>query len=51
MKIGVSAYSYAQYINAGKMTQLDCVKKAKEMGFEAIEFTEMQKDTLEEQKE
>ncbi len=41
MKIGVSSYSFSQYIRAGKMTQFDCVSKAKEMGFDAIEFTEL----------
>jgi len=42
MKIGVSSYSFSQYIRAGKMTQFDCVSKAKEMRFDAIEFTELQ---------
>jgi len=51
MKVSVSSYSFQQYIKAGKMTQLDCVKKAKEMGFDAIEFTDLHKETLEEQKE
>ncbi len=41
MKIGVSSYSYSQYIRAEKMTQLDAVSKAKEMGFDAIEFTDL----------
>ena len=41
MKIGVSSYSYAGYINAGKMTQADCVEKAAEMGFDAVEFIDM----------
>lgn len=41
MKIAVSSYSFSQYINAGKMTQLDCVRKAAEMGFAGIEFTEL----------
>ena len=41
MKIGVSAYSFAQYVNAGKMTQFDCVAKAAEMGFEGMDFTEL----------
>lgn len=51
MKIAVSSYSYAQYIRAGKMTQFDCVAKAKEMGFDAIEFINLDGETLEEQKE
>ena len=50
MKIAVSAYSFQQYVRSGKMTQLDCVKKAKEMGFEAIEFTDIAGNDLEEQK-
>jgi sugar phosphate isomerase/epimerase len=33
------------------MTQLDAVVKAKELGFDAIEFTDLMKDTLEEQLE
>ena len=41
MKIGVSSYSFSQYIRANKMTQKDAVRKAKEMGFDCIEFTEM----------
>ena len=53
MKIGVSSYSFAQYINAGKMTQLDCVRKAAEMGFDGIDFTGLnpfENCTLEDQK-
>ncbi len=41
MKIGISSYSFQQYISAGKMTQFDCVAKAKEIGFDAIEFTDL----------
>lgn len=41
MKISVSSYSFQQYIAAGKLTQLDCVAKAKEMGFDAIEFIDI----------
>lgn len=41
MKISVSSYSFYQYINAGKMTLLDTVRKAHDMGFEAIEFLDM----------
>lgn len=50
MKTAVSSYSFSQYINSGKMTQFDCVAKAKEMGFDAIEFIDLAGDTLEEQK-
>ena len=41
MKISVSSYSFMQYVWAGKMTQFDCVAKAKEMGFDAIEFVDI----------
>ena len=47
MKIGVSSYSFSQYINAEKMTQFDCVARAKEMGFSGIEFTDLQADGIE----
>jgi sugar phosphate isomerase/epimerase len=38
MKVSVSTYSYIQLINSGKMTQFDCIGKAKEMGFDAVEI-------------
>lgn len=38
MKIGVSSYSFQQYINKGEMTAVDTLIKAAEMGFDAIEF-------------
>lgn len=41
MKIAVSSYSFSQYISAGKLTQLSCVAKAAEMGFDGIEFTDL----------
>ena len=50
MKISVSSYSFKQYIKAGKMTELDCVAKAKEMGFDGIEFIDLPGETLEDQK-
>lgn len=54
MKLAVSSYSYQQYINAGKMTQLDVVKTAAEMGFAGIDFIDLApkaNPTLEEQLE
>lgn len=39
MKISVSSYSFSQLMNKGEMTQADCVEKAKELGFDAIEFS------------
>lgn len=50
MKLSVSSYSFNQYIKAGKLTQLECVAKAKELGFEAIEFTDIIAPDLEGQK-
>ena len=51
MKIGVSSYSFSQYIKAEKMTQFDCVARAHEMGFSGIEFTNLAGSCLEEQLE
>lgn len=44
MKVSVSSYSFYQYVNAGKMSLTDCVGKAKEMGFDAIEFVDLDED-------
>lgn len=41
MKLSVSSYSFYQYIGQGKMTLLECMTKAKEIGFDAIEFIDM----------
>ncbi len=41
MKIGVSSYSFQQLINSGEETQLSIIKKAKEMGFDGIEFIDL----------
>ncbi len=41
MKIGVSSYSFSQLIGKGEMTQADCVEKAKELGFDAVEFIDL----------
>lgn len=38
MKIGVSSYSYSALVNKGAMAQFDAIRKAKEMGFDVIEF-------------
>ena len=48
MKISVSSYSFSQYIRAGKMTQFETVAKAKELGFDAIEFITIDGETHEE---
>lgn len=39
MKVAVSAYSFSQLVDSGKETQLSVIKIAKDMGFQAIEFT------------
>lgn len=41
MRIGVSSYSFQQLINSGEETQLSIMKKAKEMGFDGIEFIDL----------
>lgn len=40
MKISVSIYSFNRYIKNGLLTPIDCVAKAKEMGFDAIEIVD-----------
>lgn len=41
MKISVSSYSFSQYIAKGILTQFTCIQKARELGFDAIEFTDL----------
>lgn len=41
MKIGVSSYSFHQLISSGEETQLSIIKTAKDMGFDGIEFTDL----------
>lgn len=50
MKISVSSYSFQQYLSAEKMKLIDTIAKAKEIGFEAIEFLNMPGADLEAQK-
>ncbi len=38
MKIGVSSYSFIRLVKSGQLKQIDVVHKAKEMGFDVIEF-------------
>ena len=49
MKISVSSYSFQKYINAGKLAHFDVIKQAHDMGFEAIEFTDLPAPSYEEQ--
>jgi sugar phosphate isomerase/epimerase len=39
MIIGVSSYSFSRLVRNGQMKQIDVIAKAKEMGFDAIEFS------------
>lgn len=41
MKISVSSYSFSQCFGDKRLTQFSCIAKAKEMGFDAIEFCEI----------
>jgi len=41
MKTCVSSYSYSKYMNRSGKTQLDLLRLAKDMGFDAIEFTDL----------
>ena len=41
MKIAVSSYSFQRLIREGQETQLSCIRLAKELGYEGIEFTEL----------
>lgn len=38
MKVSVSTYSFAQMMNTGELTQLQCIAKAQELGFDAVEI-------------
>lgn len=41
MKISVTSYSFHKYIRDGKYRLEDCIRLAKELGFSAIEFTDI----------
>ncbi len=41
MKIGVSSYSFSRLVNAGTLDQLAVIGKAKEIGFDVIEFSKI----------
>ena len=40
MKVAVSSYSFSQAMRDGRLTLKECIAKAKEIGFEAIEFVD-----------
>lgn len=39
MRFAVTTYSFSQYVKQGKLTWLECIAKAKELGFDAVEYT------------
>ena len=39
MKIGVSSYSFSRLVNNGVMQELEVIAKARELGFDTIEFS------------
>jgi sugar phosphate isomerase/epimerase len=39
MKIGVSSYSFSRLVRSGALAQIDVIQKAKEIGFDVIEFS------------
>ncbi|MEM7536174.1 MAG: sugar phosphate isomerase/epimerase family protein [Chloroflexota bacterium] len=39
MKIGISSYSFIRLVQSGAMEQIDVIAKAKEIGFDVIEFS------------
>lgn len=41
MKISVSTYSFSNMMSKGEITQFGCIAKAKEMGFDGIEFVDI----------
>ena len=47
MKIAVSTYSFHSLVSSGRMSQLECVDKAKEMGFDGIEIMGLYHDEQE----
>lgn len=48
MKISVTSYSFQQYLNQGKIDRLGMIDKAREIGLDAIEFTQLPGETFEE---
>ena len=50
MKIAVSAYSFSRDLSSGKLTLVECIGKAKEIGFSGIEFIDLPGETFEERK-
>lgn len=47
MKIGVSSYSFSQYLSSGRLNLISIIPKAAAMGFEAIEYTSLREESQE----
>ena len=41
MKVSVSTYSFSKMLCNGEITQFDCIAKAKELGFDGVEFADV----------
>lgn len=41
MKVSVSSYSFTKMMDKGEITQFGCIQKAKELGFDGIEFVDI----------
>lgn len=41
MKLSVSSYSFGKLLYSREITQFDCIQKAKDIGFDAIEFVDI----------
>lgn len=50
MKIGVSSYSFSQYLKSGRLDLISVIRKSADMGFEAIEYTDLPKGEPEDRK-
>ena len=51
MKLSVSSYSYSQYLGEGKLDLPGVVEKSAELGFDAVEFTDLPGETQREKLE
>lgn len=49
MKLSVTSYSFQADLREGKMQQADCVEQAAAMGFDAVEFTDIDGNNYDEQ--
>lgn len=41
MKIAASSYSFSQLLNSGELTRFDFIRRAKDLGFDAVEFVDI----------